>query len=101
MGKVTKDTLSYLEGFVTLDEQSFPIDWFRHCTTVALQRERRVGAERQMGSGGPARLVDDYSAPTTWKSWLRKTWWGQLTPMEWTLYSPLLSSTTRSTMPPG
>ena len=42
-----------------------------------------------------------YSAPTTLKSWLTKTWWGQLTPMMWTLYSPSLSSTTRFTSTPG
>ena len=42
-----------------------------------------------------------YSAPTTLKSWLTKTWCGQLTPMLWTSYSPLLSFTTRSTIPPG
>ncbi len=42
-----------------------------------------------------------YSAPTTLKSWLTKTWWGQLTPIWWTSYSPLLSFTTRSTTPPG
>jgi hypothetical protein len=41
------------------------------------------------------------SAPTTLKSWLTKTWCGQLTPMLWTSYSPLLSFTTRSTTPPG
>ena len=28
-------------------------------------------------------------------------WWGQLTPMLWTSYSPLPSFTTRSTTPPG
>jgi IS30 family transposase len=42
-----------------------------------------------------------YSAPTTLKFWLTKTWCGQLTPMQWTSYSPLLSLTTRSTTPPG
>ncbi len=42
-----------------------------------------------------------YPAPTTLKSWLTKTWCGQLTPMLWTSYSPLLSFTTRSTIPPG
>jgi hypothetical protein len=42
-----------------------------------------------------------YSAPTTSKSWLTKMWCGQLTPMLWTSYSPLLSLTTRSTTPPG
>jgi hypothetical protein len=42
-----------------------------------------------------------YSAPTTLKFWLTKTWCGQLTPMMWTLYSPSLSNTTRLTVPPG
>jgi hypothetical protein len=42
-----------------------------------------------------------YSAPTTLKFWLTKTWCGQLTAIMWTLYSPLLSSTTRLTVPPG
>ena len=41
------------------------------------------------------------SAPTTLKFWLTKMWCGQLTPMLWTSYLPLLSFTTRSTMPPG
>jgi hypothetical protein len=39
--------------------------------------------------------------PPTLKSWLTEMWWGQLTPMVWTSYSPLLSFTTRSTTPPG
>ncbi len=42
-----------------------------------------------------------YSAPTTLKLLLTKTWCGQLTAIMWTLYSPLLRSTTRLTVPPG
>jgi hypothetical protein len=42
-----------------------------------------------------------YSAPITLKSWLTKMWCGQLTPMLWASYSPVLSFTTRSTIPPG
>jgi hypothetical protein len=55
--------------------------------------------------GGPVVTVGEqaegYSAPTALKSWLTNTWCGQLSPMQWTLYSPLLSSATRSTMTPG
>jgi len=47
------------------------------------------------------RVAGAYSAPTTWKPLLTKTWCGQLTPIMWTLYSPLLNSTTRLTVPPG
>jgi len=48
--------------------------------------------------------IREWRAPTrlrTLKSLLTKTWCGQLTPIMWTLYSPLLSSTTRLTVPPG
>jgi hypothetical protein len=52
------------------------------------------------GQDVPGRTLG-YFAPTTLKVWLTKMWWGQLTPMLWTSYSPLLSFTTRSTTPPG
>jgi hypothetical protein len=59
---------------------------------------------REAGLRGIARVLPPasaYSAPTTLKSWLTKTWCGQFTPIMWTLYSPSLSSTTRLTVPPG
>ena len=43
MRKPTKDPLRDLQGFVTLDEQCFPIDRFRHSQTMALQQEGRQG----------------------------------------------------------
>ena len=47
--KPTKDPLRDLQGFVTLDEESFPIDRFRHSRTMALQQESRQGWKTNHG----------------------------------------------------
>jgi hypothetical protein len=43
VGQSTKDPLRDLQGFVTLDEESFPIDRFRHLGTMARQDAERQG----------------------------------------------------------
>jgi hypothetical protein len=65
-------------------------------------RSDRSGCVLRRDSG-PPRWQDRraYSAPTTLRFLLTKTWCGQLTPMMWTLYSPSLNTETRSTVPPG
>jgi hypothetical protein len=63
---------------------------------VALPARRQGNASRRL-----ALCPCGYSAPRTLKFLPTKTWWGQLMLMLWTSYSPSLSCTTRSTMPPG
>jgi hypothetical protein len=58
-----------------------------------------AGAARATPGADATAVV--YSAPTTVKDELTKMWCGQLTPIMCTLYSPLLSSATRLTVPPG
>jgi hypothetical protein len=60
---------------------------------------RGAGRGHDRGQQSPPR--GQSLAPITLKSLLTKMWWGQLTPMLCTSYSPLLSFTTRSTTPPG
>ena len=75
---------------------------------IYAMHDRKVGMYPHWGrvrwrlsSAPPKRERPIYSAPSTSKFLLTKTWCGQLTAMMWTLYSPLLSSTTRLTVPPG
>src|SRR5438105_2172313 len=88
----------------------FPPRWGRRGDRAAPCRSRRTPNDGDLVSLHEHRLAHDerrsagggaYSAPTTWKLWLTKTWCGQLTPIMWTLYWPLLNSTTRLTVPPG
>ena len=52
--KVTKDPLRDLQGLMTLDEQSFPIDGFRHSRTMSPEKGRRQGREIVHRSGRTA-----------------------------------------------
>ena len=69
--------------------------WARHCGSA------RQPISRCWSGRCPSALARPYSAPMTLNSLLTNTWCGQLTAIMWTLYSPLLSSTTRLTVPPG
>ena len=67
----------------------------------AIRNRHQLWADARHATKEGGNSVQRYPAPTTLKSRLTKMWCGQLTPMLWTSYSPLLSFTTRSTMPPG